>query len=396
MGVNSYSFIKEEYSEFKITKEQFPDDFMNFKDISWVSQVSPFIKEFSKEGDVILEPFAGMGTTIIAAAVLGRKSIGIELEKERFINLEKRVDFYKDKYKYSPQLINGDALTFNYPKDVDLVVTNFPYYNGNVESTEDGNFYSIKSYEKYLSFIEEVVEKSMNSLKKDGYMVAFSENIRDLNGNMIPQAYDVCNILRKYFHLKEERIILYSKDENREDDITITNRAHEYVFVCKKKSPEINYQEYDRVLKIIGKVSKYLVIGTYGVFNICKAVLDNHPLDCDILVENDLESVKNIIRELKVNGYKIYSWQDEVNEDFDYSILKGRYYLRAVKLKDEVEYKVDITYECEYLDFNESYSNKVVKYGISSARLEDITKLMKVRGNHKDKALVCRISKLRR
>ncbi|MHC1684407.1 MAG: TRM11 family methyltransferase [Clostridiaceae bacterium] len=396
MGVNSYSFIKEEYNEFKITKEQFPEDFMNFKDISWVSQVTPFIKEFSKDGELILEPFAGMGTTIIAAAALGRKSIGIELEKQRFKSLQKRVDFYKDKYKYNPQLVNGDALTFNYPKDVDLVVTNFPYYNGNIESTENGNFYNIKSYEKYLSFIEEAVKKSMKSLKKDGYMVAFSENIRDLNGNMIPQAYDVCNILRKYFHLKEERIILYPKDSTLEDDITITNRAHEYVFICKKKGPEINYSEYNKVLKAIGKHSKYLVIGTYGVFNICRAVLDNYPLDCDILVEDDLDSIKNIITELKVNGYKIYSWQEELNEDFDYSKLQGRYYLRAIKLIDEVEYKVDITYQCEYLDFNESYNNRVVKKDISFANLEDIIKLMKVRGNDKDKALVCRISKLRR
>jgi DNA modification methylase len=41
-----------------------------------------FIKLFTDEGDVVLDPFAGSGTSLQAAIELGRKSIGIDISQE--------------------------------------------------------------------------------------------------------------------------------------------------------------------------------------------------------------------------------------------------------------------------------------------------------------------------
>ena len=47
-----------------------------------VDTLRPLVEAFSKPGDTVLDPFSGSGSSLVAAALLGRNYIGIELEAQ--------------------------------------------------------------------------------------------------------------------------------------------------------------------------------------------------------------------------------------------------------------------------------------------------------------------------
>lgn len=54
-----------------------------------------FIKLFTQEGDTVLDPFAGSGTTLFVARQLERHAIGIELQAEYYNMIKTGIDNYK-------------------------------------------------------------------------------------------------------------------------------------------------------------------------------------------------------------------------------------------------------------------------------------------------------------
>jgi DNA modification methylase len=56
-----------------------------------VSILQPFIETYSQPGGTVLDPFAGSGSTLVAAKTLGRGYIGIELDKAYHAVASKRL-----------------------------------------------------------------------------------------------------------------------------------------------------------------------------------------------------------------------------------------------------------------------------------------------------------------
>ena len=63
--------------------------------------IEPCILAGSREGDIVLDPFIGSGTTAMVAKALGRDYIGCELHEDYGNLIQKRIGEYNPVYKLS-------------------------------------------------------------------------------------------------------------------------------------------------------------------------------------------------------------------------------------------------------------------------------------------------------
>lgn len=75
-----------------------------------------FIELFTKEGDIVLDPFIGSGTTALAALELGRHYIGIELMKQYYQLALDRIQSFHQKNGNSLGLLNVGEKKLDNPR----------------------------------------------------------------------------------------------------------------------------------------------------------------------------------------------------------------------------------------------------------------------------------------
>ena len=97
--------------------------------------IARLIRFFSKSGETVLDPFVGVGSTLKAAAVEGRKGVGIELNR-RYAQLARRrleTELEGARTRHAEQtVVRGDArevIPTLAANSVKLVVTSPPYWN---------------------------------------------------------------------------------------------------------------------------------------------------------------------------------------------------------------------------------------------------------------------------
>jgi DNA modification methylase len=97
--------------------------------------VARLIRFFTKAGETVLDPFVGVGSTLKAAAIEGRRGIGVELSKKYCKLARERLETEVERHilnANSQRVIQGDLRSI-LPKlsknTVKLVVTSPPYWN---------------------------------------------------------------------------------------------------------------------------------------------------------------------------------------------------------------------------------------------------------------------------
>jgi DNA modification methylase len=217
---------------------------------NWAPQVARnLLLLYSREGEVVLDPFLGSGTTVIECALLKRKCIGVDINENSVMLAWSRLEPIMDEGK-SVKLFRGDARNLDRIEDESIdFIAGHPPYAGIIKysrSREIGGDLSRLNVELYLASMLEVAKEMYRVLKKKRHAAIMIGDSRTRK-HVVPLGYMVMTqFLRAGFTLREHIIkvqhnmvgtIAWRKKKER--DFLLLK--HEHIFVFEKSEEEYPY-----------------------------------------------------------------------------------------------------------------------------------------------------------
>jgi len=169
--------------------------------------VRAVLAEFTGPGDVVLDPFAGYGTTLVVAEQMDRVGVGVEL-------LGERVALARSRLHGSGRIIEGDArnLARFGLGPVDLCLTSPPYMSAvdhpenplTAYRTRDGD------YEAYLDELGQVFAAVAGLLRPGGHLLINAATIR--TGQVVtPLAWDMARVAGRHLVFNGETYLWWDE-----------------------------------------------------------------------------------------------------------------------------------------------------------------------------------------
>ena len=199
------------------------------------------ILRYSQEGDLVLDQFAGGGTTLVEAKLLNRNILGVDVNPGALERCREKCNFERENCG-NVYIKQGDARNLNFIPDesVDFVCTHPPYANIIQYSENIENDLSHFKVPQFLEEMKKVASESYRVLKSEKFCAILMGDTRQ-KGHMIPMSFDVMRIFQDAgFKLKE--IIIKEQHNCKATGYWKTNSikynflliAHEYLFVFHK------------------------------------------------------------------------------------------------------------------------------------------------------------------
>lgn len=194
-----------------------------------------FIEFFTKEGQTILDPMVGTGSSLVAAIRSGRNSIGVELNK-KYVELTNQAIIDERELlgtaaeQLSCQVIQGNAreiseffVEYELPA-VDYVITSPPYWDmlhakgsqtqkdrrdkpelDSLYSDDPEDLGNIHDYDQFLEQLIDIYIALKPCIVQRGYITIVVKNIKK-GGKIFPLAWDLARELGNTYTLKDEKI----------------------------------------------------------------------------------------------------------------------------------------------------------------------------------------------
>lgn len=204
------------------------------------------ILKYSKEGDIVLDPMVGGGTTLIECKLLNRKGTGIDINPVSVELTRKNLDF--EGFSTPQKVTVGDVRNLSQIENgsVDLIMTHPPYIN--IIKYSDGKIVedlsNISSPKKFCDEFEFAIREFFRVLKEDCHCAILIGDTRK-SRHYVPLSYYVMErFLKNGFILKEDIIKIqhncgstpYWKATAEQYNIYLI--MHEHLFVFRKPRNE--------------------------------------------------------------------------------------------------------------------------------------------------------------
>ena len=171
------------------------------------SLVEYFLREYTHAGDVILDPFAGFGTTLFVAEKMGRIPFGVEIDQDK-------VNYVRSKLVRPESIIHGDSrllANIDLPA-IDFSITSPPYMTKNNHPEDPFTGYQAKGkgYGQYLRDIHNIYQQLGKHMKPTGKVVVEVANIKQ-DDQVTTLAWDIGQEISQVLHFDGEVIVCWDK-----------------------------------------------------------------------------------------------------------------------------------------------------------------------------------------
>lgn len=216
-------------------------------DAKWRGNWSPYIPRnillrYSKENDLVLDQFAGGGTTLVEAKLLNRDIIGVDVNDVALERCRDKVNFDHEGANGKVYIHKGDARKLDFIKDesVDLICTHPPYANIIQYSEDIQEDLSHCSVPEFIKEMKTVALECHRVLKKGSFCAILMGDTRQ-KGHVIPMSFEVMKVFEEA-GFKTKEIIIKEQHNCKATGYWKTNSvkynflllAHEYLFVFRK------------------------------------------------------------------------------------------------------------------------------------------------------------------
>lgn len=164
------------------------------------------ISEFSEPGQVVFDPFAGYGTTLLLAEEMGRVGYGIEFSKQK-------ASYVQGLLEHPEHLIHGDSRKLRevHLPPIDLCLTSPPYTN---RADTENPFVDYRQkgfdYASYLRELGSIFEQVVEKMSPAGRLVIEASNLKK-DGEVTTLAWDIAREVSRFLHFEGETIFCWDE-----------------------------------------------------------------------------------------------------------------------------------------------------------------------------------------